>query len=204
METVSAQLLKPGPVRGDWRSGGVDIYALLETAPGGTAKNYLLSIDKDGERSIEAVSVAKSAMPAPARWRPVIQSGAAQPAVATLTILHLSGPYFMIGWDGERQRVGDAFCNGGISGAQLYSDPDITADAELPAHLVPTVFNSMVRRFKDVKLCWRYDRQGDGYAVFYFLEDGRTLPGMDQAAERVTIVPAAPLQDLLLPDAGQD
>jgi hypothetical protein len=46
-------------------------------------------------------------------------------------------------------------------------------------------------------VCTRYDRDGAAYTSRTFLPDGRSLPQLDDAAERVRVVPAASLEALL-------
>ena len=45
--------------------------------------------------------------------------------------------------------------------------------------------------------CAKYQAAGSGYSVRYFLEDGRSLPAMDAGKDKVSIVPATPLDELM-------
>ena len=203
LNQMTVELLKPGPIRQEWEKGGVDIYKMLEASPGGSAGNYLLSVDKDGERSITIVRPDRSANYLPGSWKLVIRSGVQPAPSSNVTILNLDGPYFVVGWE-TSLRVADAFCSSGGIGGELRQSSDVQSESEVPDYLLPVLFNGAVKRFQDTRICWRFDREGDGYAVTYFLEDGRTLPTMNEAQERVTIVPAGPVQALLEKTAGQD
>jgi hypothetical protein len=203
LDQMAAELLKPGEVRPGWEKGGVDIYQALESAPGGLGGNYLLSTDKDGERSITVVQPGAPADFLPDSWKLVVRSGAQQIPTANVTILNLEGPYFVVGWETSR-RVADAFCSSGGIGGELHRSSDTRPDSEIPQYLLPALLNGTVKRFKDTRICWRFDRKGDDYAVTYFLEDGRALPTMNDAEEMVTIVPAQPVEGLLGKKTDQD
>jgi hypothetical protein len=203
LDQMTSELLKPGDVRHGWEKGGVDIYKELEAAPGGSARNYLLSVDKDGERSLTIVRPGASATYLPDNWSRVLRSGDQQSPEANVTVANLDGPYFIVGWEASR-RVGDAFCSSGGIGGELHRSSGAGTEGEAPDYLIPALFNGAVKRFRDVRICWRFDRKGDGYAVTYFLADGRVLPTMNDSEEFVTIVRARPVEGLLARTTGQD
>lgn len=203
LDQMTAELLKPGEVRQGWEKGGVDVYKALEAAPGGTGKNYLLSVDKDGERSLTIVRPAAPATFVPDNWKRMLRSGDRQSSQANVTVANLDGPYFIVGWETSR-RVADAFCSSGGIGGELHRSSGADTEGQAPDYLIPALFNGAVKRFQKVRVCWRFDRKGDGYAVTYFLEDGRALPTMNDAEELVTIVPAQPVERLLGKSTGQD
>lgn len=205
MDSAMAQLMEPGPKQDGWNKGGVDVYGLVQTAPGGTRQNYLLSIDKEGERDITVVDADKTDNYLPKSWKLVLKEGETQAhgASINLTMAPVDGPFFLAGWD-NRRRVGDAFCSDGAHGAELYEASDETAQPEIPRVLIPTMFASIVKHLKDKVLCWRFDRQGEEFKVTYFLEDGTTLPAMSAYEERVTIVPASSIGKLLKKEEVQN
>ena len=204
MDAAMAQLMERGPKQESWSQGGVDVYQLMRASPGGTKQNYLLSIDKDGERDISIVDAEKADLYLPKGWKLVLKEGETQahgPSI-NLTLAPVDGPFFLAGWD-KMRRVGDGFCSDGGLGAELYDAPG-QAEPELPRGLIPTMFVSMVKHLKDKVLCWRFDPDGDGFKVTYFMEDGSTLPAMNEYGERVTIVPAGSIDQLLKKAGSQD
>lgn len=198
-EAAAAELMKPGDKREDWDRGGIDLYALVAAAPGGAQGSYLLSTDKDGARSITIVGGAQPALPP--RWQAVSRSGSPPPAGAPsdLTVGGLMPPYFFSGVQGRR-RVGDSFCSSGAMSGVLYRDAD-AKDSTVPQPMVQLMFEQIVKQFQTATICWRYDRDGESYRTTYYLEDGRSLPGMNSAAEHLRIIPADSVEKLLGPAA---
>jgi hypothetical protein len=62
---------------------------------------------------------------------------------------------------------------------------------------MPIWFRIALLAAEDQVVCSRYERSGDGWVSRAFLPDGRSLPALDDAGERITIVPAAPVDELL-------
>jgi hypothetical protein len=59
------------------------------------------------------------------------------------------------------------------------------------------IFNTAVKMLENREICWRYDPHGAGYRLSHFLEDGRTLPAMNEDEERLAVVPAGDVASLL-------
>lgn len=199
-EAAAAEVMRPGPKREDWSRGGIDVYALVTAAPGGAQRNYLLTTDKDGERSVSIVGGTQPALPQ--GWQLVSRTGSPPPAgtPSDVTVGGLMPPYFFTGTQGRR-RVGDAFCSSGAMSGVLYRDAG-GGEPTVPQPMVQLMFDQIVKQFQDSTVCWRYDRDGDSYRATYYLEDGRSLPGMNEAAERLRIVPADSVEKLLGPAAA--
>lgn len=196
MDESAAELLKPGPRREGWEKGGIDLYQIVETAPGGSTRNYLVSVDKDGDRIVTIVN-ARNLAAVPKQWKTLHAIGSSEDIAgsSSLTIANLDGPFYYAGWDKVR-RVGDAYCSTGKIGGHLYESP-IPATGEIPREMISPFFAATVQMFEKHTVCLRYDRDGDAYRISYFLEDGRTIPALDDFKERITIVPASDVDALL-------
>ena len=197
MDAASAELLMPGPKREGWNKGGVDLDKIVQSAPGGVVKNYLLGIDKDGERTVTIIR-ARDLLMVPADWKSVLDFGEISDLATSdgLSITRMDGAYYVAGWEHVR-RVGNAFCSTGKFGAKLYNGPAGREKSELPSEMIPALFNVTMQLLQKRTICWRFDRVGNGYSTTYFLEDGRTLPALNEYAEVTTIVPAGPIEALL-------
>lgn len=197
MDSAFAKMMEPGPKQDGWDKGGIDIFKLVAEEPGGSKQNYLLTVDKDGERSVTVVGAGALAPYVPMSWSAVLHAGISQQPDQSdnLTLTGVDGPFYLAGWDAQR-KVEDAFCSTGRMGGFLY-EAQTDKKGEVPREFVPIIFNSFVKRLQDQSLCWRYDRQGDGFRTTYFLEDGRTLPALNAYQERVTIIKASSIEALL-------
>ena len=198
LDAAMAELMTPGPRRDDWNKGGTDLYGLLAAAPGGTAGNYILSVDKDGDRTALIAGLDDPAKAAPASWKVAARTGSAAGGgdSVDVTFGRLDGQSFFAGTQ-ARQKVGDAFCSSGGMVGIRYTDPTAKAARALPPGMVDMMFALMVKRFEQQRICWRYDQDGDGYRVSHFLDDGQYLPALDAACYRAKIVPDCPIDRLL-------
>lgn len=198
LNEAMGEMMKPGPVQAGWDKGGVDLGALVAATPGGAAKNYVLSIDSDGARTITIIGGGSNlARIVPPDWQAVTSIGTAPSAGGgdDLSIGKIGSAHYFAGTASQR-RVGDSFCAEPPTNGVLYKDPNKT-ESELPDAMVQAMFEMVVKRFDATTFCWRHDRDGEGYRIRYFLPDGRTLPGLDAMQERLSIVPAASLPELL-------
>src|SRR5688500_11480196 len=75
MDAAMAQLMQPGPKREDWSKGGVDLHSMAEAAPGGSARNFILSIDKDGDATVTISGATDAKAFIPGDWEPVYRAG---------------------------------------------------------------------------------------------------------------------------------
>lgn len=201
MDRATAELLAPGPKEEGWNKGGVDIVKVIEAAPGGAKENYLLEIDKDGDPSVTIIGAADFESTVPKSWKAKLHAGSSKvPAVTdSLTISALDERYFLAGWE-SRKIVGDASCSGAIGG-YLYESADPNAKSEMPPEIVPIIFHRAATVFEKIQVCVRYDREGDGFRVRHFLQDGRSLPNLDAMAGITKIVKARPIEQLLVKPA---
>lgn len=204
MDAAMAEMMTPGPKQEGWDKGGVDIYRLAEAAPGGNSANYLLNVDKDGERAVMIVRARDLGSVVPGHWKALMHAGSSKELAGsdTLVVGNIDGPFHFAGWESHR-RVGDAFCSAGNIGGELYEAAGQAAESKLPREMIPSVFQAMASHLEKRPMCWRYDRQGESFKKTYFLEDGRTLPRLNESEDQVTIVRAAPIEQLLAKTAVQ-
>lgn len=198
MDAAMAQVMQPGPKREDWSKGGIDLLSMVEAAPGGSARNFILSIDKDGDATVTILGATDAKAFIPADWEPVYRagSGASGGEPTDVTVGQLDGQSYFAGMQ-ARKRVGDAYCSTGGMAGVLYRNPRPAAPPELPKGAVEALFAMMVKRLEKHTICWRYDADGESYRVSHYLEDGQSLPTLDNAGYRVRLVPAAPIDQLL-------
>lgn len=198
MDAAMAERMTPGPKQEGWNKGGVDIYRLVEAAPGGIAANHLLSVDKDGQRGVTIIRPRDLADVVPEHWKVIMHAGSSKELTGadTLVVGNIDGPFHFVGWENHR-RVEDAFCSAGNIGGKLYEAAGQAAESKLPRDMVPSIFQAMASHLEKRPMCWRYDRHGEGFRISYFLEDGRTLPQLNESEDQVTIVRAAPIEQLL-------
>ena len=199
---VEGKLFQPGPAQTGWNVGGPDLRSVVAGKPGGLAGNYLLSTDKRGELSVTIYTSAPVSQFLPQTWRRVTGVGNIDAGGSRnfLNFSQLEGPYRVVVRSAEK-RVGDAYCESAMLGADLYVAPDADNSGVLPDAVARALFEGAVAMTSKYKVCEKYLESARGYGIRYYLEDGRSLPGMEESQELLTIVPASSVEDLLKPKA---
>lgn len=201
LDEAIAEMKTPGPKRPDWDRGGVDVRALVSAAPGGVRSNYILTTDKSGSRTVTVVDGAGKTGIVPAQWKEVVRIGRPPTGdiVTDLVIGALDEDFYFAGTQGRR-RVGDAYCTSGPMSGVVYVDRRKAYKVEYPPEILKPMFEQMFGQFESMTSCFRYDRDGHAFRISNFLEDGSTLPVVDETlGERLQIVPAGPIDELLAP-----
>ena len=187
------EMFAPGPAVEGWNRDGADPDAELRAA--GTSGHYLLLSAASGT-SVVMLTDRRIADLAPAAWRVADSYGSATEAVANPFIQFTAlTPRYVIAARANSRRVDTVDCSDPPTHAILYEVPDAPespSDAEMPLF-----FRIALLASEEQVVCTRYVREGAAYRPFAFLPDGRSLPQLDEADERVTVVPAAPLETLL-------
>lgn len=198
LNQFEVKAMAPGPAEPGWSEAGTDLHALVDSRPGGRAANFLLQEDKDGSRSVMILSPSSPLGLVPDTWSPIADIGDIESAASgtDFYIGHLEGPYYAV-LRGSSRQVGKAYCSSGPVTARLYRRPEPADADELAPEIMELLFGAVVRRLEKYEVCTRYDADGDGYRSRSFLPDGRSLPGLEESEERVTVVPAAPVETLL-------
>lgn len=195
-----AELLRTGPVEANWSEGGVDLEAELAARPGGTAGNYLLSTDKNGDPGLDIWTNEPIARFVPTEWQLVDTRGDIDRKLPGNAInLSIADGFAMV-VRGNSRKVGTATCMGEIAGAQLYRVPGEPSADDLPEPIMIMIFRATIDYIAKQPICARYDRKGDGFVMRSFMDDGRSLPRMDEMEGGSRIVAAAPVSELLAGD----
>lgn len=202
LDAAEMKLFHPGPAVADWSKGGIDLKAAVGQKPGGLERNYLLAIDKDGEASVSIYSSAPVASVIPPSWKRVARVGDADGGGpdSFLDFASLDASYYLVA-RGTNKRVGDAYCSSTPVGADLYYVPGNQSAKAMPVEVAKLIFEAAVAMTAKYTVCEKYEASATGFGVRYFLDDGRSLPGMDEGKDQISIVPAQPLTELLKPKA---
>jgi hypothetical protein len=189
------QLFAPGDAVPGWNRGGADPDAVLRAA--GADRFYYL-IHGAGGDSVAILTDRPMASLVPAGWRVVDTYGDSSVRVDNPVIQFepLSDRYVMAVRAGSERR-GGVDCIPGIANATLYERPGRAASPE--DHSLPLLFRLGLLALENQIVCTRYE--GDrtaGWRGRNFTPDGRRLPALDDEYERITLVPAAPVDSLIV------
>jgi hypothetical protein len=193
---LRALMLRPGERVEGWDRGGANPDADLRAR--GADSHYFLSRGRDGT-SVHILTSRPIADFASAAWRPVDSYGAASAELSSpqLDFFALSARYVMA-TRSQFHRVRDVDCQDNLSHALLYEvpgAPESPGDEELPI-----LFRMTILALEDQRICVRTDGDAErGYRSRMFLPDGRSLPELDDPGGLMTIVPAAPVDQLIEP-----
>ena len=195
VEALRQEIFRPGPTIPGWNVGGADPDAELTAA--GADRHFLLLRSEDGDRSVVILSDRRIADFAPAGWRVVDSYGSAIDAVERPFVqFSYVSPRYVLATRANGFRRDNVDCTDRISHALLYELPGetMTADDEM----APMMFRLGLLAMEGVTTCTRYvGSRAEGWSARPLLPDGRSLPALEEPAERVSIVPAAPIDELM-------
>ncbi|HEX9932467.1 MAG TPA: hypothetical protein VGB08_06445 [Allosphingosinicella sp.] len=195
------EMFRPGPLVEGWNVGGADPDAELRAA-GADRHAYLLEAE-DGERSVVLLSDRRIADFAPAGWQVVDSYGSAADAVER-PFVHFSylSPRYVIATRANGFRRDDIDCTDRIAHALLYELPGETMTEE-DEH-AQMAFRLGLLAIEGVTACTRYTgNRAEGWSARPLLPDGRSLPALELPAERLRIVPLAPVDELMRRPPGE-
>lgn len=194
VEALRAEILRPGELVPGWDVGGADPDAELLSA--GADGHYFLIRSADSPAVI-IFTQRRIADFAPGSWRIVDSYGSAIDAVERpfVQFSRLS-PRYVLATRSNAFRRNNVDCTDKTTHALLYELPGetMTEDDEN----VPLLFRLGMLALEDSTTCTRYEgSRASGWTMRPLLPDGRGLPALDRPADRLTIVPAAPIDTLI-------
>jgi hypothetical protein len=190
------EMFRPGPVIPGWNAGGADPDSDLRAA--GVDRNVFLLRSTGEPPSVIVLTDRGIRDFAPAEWQIVDSYGAAAEAVETPNVqFSWLSPRYVIGTRASGFRRDSVDCSGGIAHALLYEVPGETMTEEDEMALL--TFRLALLAREGVTTCTRWEgNRAAGWTGRPLLPDGRSLPGLEgEGEERLTIVPTAPLAELM-------
>lgn len=190
------EMFRPGPLVPGWNAGGADPDSELRAAG---ADRHVFLLRTSGEPPSVIVLTNRGIRDfAPAEWQVVDSYGSATEAVETPTVqFSRLSPRYVIGTRAGGFRRDTIDCSAGIAHALLYELPGETMTEDDEMALL--MFRLALLAREDVTTCTRWEgNRAAGWTGQPLLPDGRSLPGLQgQGEERLTIVPIAPLAELM-------
>ena len=191
--SMRRHMFAPGPAVEGWDQGGADPDSELRAAG---AERHFFRLSSDDGPSVVMLTRRPIADFAPAEWRIVDSYGSSRTELANPFVQFTSlTPRYVIGVRANSRRVASVDCSDAPENAILYEVPGAPGSAD--DEQIPFFFRIALLAGEGQVVCSRYEREAEGYRVRAFLPDGRSLPQLDDESERLTIVPAAPLDMLL-------
>lgn len=200
VEQLRATMLRPGQRVTGWDRGGANPDAELRSMGEGF---FFLNRDSDGT-SVGIITQRPLSDFAPADWRIVDSYGSLHETLPSpqLDFVHLSARYVM-GTRTQFERRRDVDCTSGFSGALLYEVLDAPAGPD--DETIPIMFRLLILALEGQEICVRTEGSAEsGYRGRMFRPDGTELPELSDPEGVTTIVPAAPIERLLVPPSPQD
>jgi hypothetical protein len=189
------EMFRPGPLVPGWNVGGADPDSELRAA--GADRHVFLLEAEDGEKSVVLLTDRRIADFAPGSWQVVDSYGSADEAVERpfLQFSRLS-PRYVIATRANGFRRDSIDCTDRISHALLYELPGETMSEE--DENAGMAFRLGLLAVEGVTACTRYEgSRSEGWSARPLLPDGRSLPALEQPAERLRVVPLAPVDELM-------
>jgi hypothetical protein len=189
-------MFRPGERVADWDEGGADPDAALNAA--GADRNYFLIHSSEGP-SVIILTGRRIADFAPGGWRVVDSYGSPVDAVERPFVQFTSiSARHVFATRANSIRRGGADCTHGVVHAILYEVPGGTENEEENVDAV-MMFRLGLLAMEGQTLCTRYDPDPvGGWRMRPFLPDGARLPALERPDDHILIVPAAPLDRLLV------
>lgn len=188
-------LYAPGDAVPGWNRGGADPDAALRAAG---ADRFYYQIHGTGGDGVALLADRPFASLVPADWRVVDTYGDSATTIRNPVIQFeaLSDRYVVAVRAGTERR-GGVDCIDGIANATLYERPGRSASTDDDS--VPLFFRLALLAAEGQTVCTRYEGSREaGWQGRSFTPEGRRLSGLDDEFERITIIPAAPIDSLIV------
>ena len=188
------EMYAPGAAVPGWNRGGANPDAALRAA--GADRFYYL-LHKSGGDSVIMLTGRPLSDFAPAGWRVIDTYGDSSARLDNPAIqFEAFSARYVIGVRAASARRGDVDCIDGISSATLYERPDAPAGRD--DDTIPLFFRLILLASEGQTVCTRYEgSRAAGWRGRVFDSDGNSLPALDDARERITIIPAGPIDRLV-------
>ena len=192
---MRATMFAPGEAVPRWNRGGANPDAELRAA--GADRFYYLLHRTSGD-GVAILTDRPLASFVPEGWRVVDTYGDSNARVENPAVQFepMSERYVMAARAGsDRSRGVD--CIDGIANATLYERPGAAAGPD--DDMLPLLFRLGLLAGEGQTICTRYEgTRATGWRGLNFTPDGRRLAAFDDDFERITIVPAAPIESLVV------
>lgn len=199
VEALREELFRPGARLDAWDRGGADPDSELIAA--GAERHFFL-IRSEESPSVIILSSRRISEFVPDSWRAVDSYGSPVDAVDRPFLQFSSiSPRYVVATRSNSSRRGAADCTDRTSHAMLYELPGEAMTEQ--DETAPLMFRLGMLALEGQTVCTRYD--GDrsaGWRMRAFLPDGTSLPTLERADDRLTIVPAGPLDRLMVRPAA--
>lgn len=195
IDSLRETMLQPGERVAGWDHGGADPDAELRAL--GADTHYFITRGDSGV-GVSILTDRPIADFAPQAWRIVDSYGAAGERLERpqVDFVPVSDRYIMA-TRSHSWRQDDVGCFRNLSHALLYEVPGAPSRAD--DEMVPMMFRMLILAMEDQTVCVRNDGDREhGWRSRFFLPDGRLLPALTNTDDLTTIVPAAPVETLIV------
>jgi hypothetical protein len=194
VERLRTELFAPGARVPGWDRGGANPDAELRAAG---ADSHFFAISDSSGQGVAILSARPIASFAPASWRVVDTYGSSATRLGNPAIgFEALSARYVIAVRANSRRSNDVDCVEPIANATLYEIPDAPRARDDEA--IPIMFRVLLLAVEGRTICTRYDgSRAAGWRGRVFDTEGHSLPALDDARERITIIPAGPIERLV-------
>lgn len=192
---MRAEIYRPGPTIPGWNVGGADPDSELNAA--GADRHYFLLRAAGEPPAVIILTDRRIADFVPAEWRLVDSYGSALDSVERPFLQYSRiSPRYVVGTRANGFRRDNVDCSDRIANAHLYELPGETMTEEDESAML--LFRMSLLALEGLTTCTRYEgNRATGWSTRPLLPDGRSLPALEDPPERLEIVAAAPLAELM-------
>jgi len=192
---MRSTMYTPGEQVPGWDRGGADPDSVLRARG---ADRHFFAYDDSSGRSIGILTDRPLTAFAPAGWRVVDTFGSSATRLDNPNLLfEMLSDRYAIGLRANGRRVRDADCVDPTNNATLYEIPG--APSRPDDANIPVLFRVLLLAQDGQTICVRSDGDAqNGWRLRSFTTDGHRLPQLDETNPLITIVPAGPIERLIV------